>query len=535
MTTEKKIHEQSTSWLRSAKAVGVITLLSRITGLARESVQAALLGTTPMADAFRVAFLLPNLLRRLVGEGAVQSGFVPVFSAWVARENRESIRIFAEKCFTLWTVLLALVTLVGIGLSGLLLAPILVASSEGEWSVEQSVLTSRLTQALFVYVIFIGLSALAQGVLHGFKVFALPATTPLLFNLCFIVAGLVFPLFFDNRPDFAAWSFVVGILVGGVLQFAVLIPALWKRGIRFVPRRPRGHPGMREIARLLVPATIGAGVYQINVMVSVFIATATGEGAVSALSYSGRLMEVVLGVYVFALSTVSLTTLSQQADAGDLAGFRMTASEVLRLVAFITIPSTVGLFILGDQIIRLVFNWGRFQEQAIDLTFAAFRFHILGLFLVSFSRVLVTQFYAFKNVWTPVRLAGLNLVLHAVLCYMLSRTDLGHAGVALASTVSVGVHCLLLWVTFQRWKGLIDGRSVAVCVGRSTIAAAVMGAACWGGTYLLPADSSKWVLGGFVAVEVLGGAGLYFATARVLGAPELSVLLARRPSTDRRS
>ena len=512
--------------------MGAITLLSRITGLARESIQAAFLGATPMADAFRVAFLLPNLLRRLVGEGSVQSGFVPVFSAWVAREDRETIRIFAEKCFTLWTVLLALVTLVGIGLSGLLLAPLLVTFSDGEWGVEQSAFATRLAQVLFVYLIFIGLSALAQGVLHGFKVFALPAATPLLFNLCFIAAGLIFPLFFDNRPEIAAWSFAVGILVGGLLQLAVLIPSLWKRGVRFVPRRPRGHAGLREIARLLFPATIGAGVYQINVMVSVFIATGTGEGAVSALSYSGRLMEVVLGVFVFALSTVSLTTLSQQADAGDLGGFRMTSSEVLRLVAFITIPSTVGLFILGDPIVRLVLNWGRFQEHAIDLTLAAFRFHILGLFFVGFSRVLVTQFYAFKNVWTPVRLGVVNLVLHAALCYVLSRTDLGHAGIALAATVSVGVHCALLWGTFQRWKGLIDGRSVAVCVGRSTIAAAVMGAACWCGKQLLPVEPSKWTLAGFVAVEVLGGAGLYFAVARILGAPELSVLLARRRGVD---
>ncbi len=518
--------------LRSARAVGVITLVSRVTGLLRDAVRAHFLGTGAVADAFVLALQVPNLLRRLVGEGAVQSGVVPVLARVVHEEGREAMRALTERLYTLWTLALLAVTLAGIVLSGALLGQALEGLSD--WSPEKARLTVELNRWLFIYLFFIGLSALGQGVLNSFKVFALPAATPLLFNLCFIAAGLLFPLFFANTEETAAWAFTAGVLVGGLLQFAVLVPSLWKRGVRFRPRWRRadgdGHRGVREVFRLLLPATVGAGVYQINVMVSVFIASTVMGGAVSSLNHSGRVVEVILGVYVFALSTVSLTTLSQKAGAGDLDGYRDTASEVLRLVLFITVPSAIGLLVLRRPIVEVLFASGRFDDTSVELTVEALECHAPGLVFVGVSRELVTMFHAFKDTRTPMRVAVLNLVLNAVLCVLLSRTALRHAGVALASTLSVVVQAVALWWIFQRRRALIDMRGVAVSVGRALVAASVMGLACRAGLELLPADAGRLGLGAFVAIEVAGGAAIYFAVARLLRAPEVGVLLGRRRS-----
>jgi putative peptidoglycan lipid II flippase len=525
--------EERAGILRSARVVGLITLLSRITGLFRDNVQARFLGTGNAGDAFRVALLIPSLLRRLVGEGAIQSGFVPVF----AQEARDPSRLrdLAEKVLTLWSVLLLAATALGMGLSVWLLLGLgpLVSS----WDPEKLRLTAALTLGLFGYLFFIGLSSVAQGVLNSVKVFALPAANPLFFNLAFIASGFVYYFFLPAGELPAAWAFVGGVLAGGVLQFVVLVPSLWRRGIRLRPRSPLGDESVRKLLRLLVPSTIGAGVYQVNTMVSMLLAMAVPVvGAVSSLYFSGRILEIVLGIYVFAFSTVSLTTLSRQAGDGDLAGFRATLTEVMRLVSFITIPSTVGLILLAGPLVDLILVGGRFDAESRRLTISALYGHLPGLYFVGISRVLVSAFYAFKDVWTPVRLGAASMVLNAGLSYALSKTPLEHAGLAWASTLAAVFQWLLLFLAFQRRHRLVAMGDLGASTLRSGLAVAAMGAACALVLPLRPSAGGRWALLAFVAGVIVLAIAVYFLAARLLKAPELEAFLGRsrrqvRPST----
>jgi len=509
--------------LRSAYAIGGISLLSRILGLIREYVHAHYLGTGMGADAFRIGVLIPNVFRRLVGEGAIASAFVPIFSRHVQREGREAIRIFAEKFFTLWTILLALITLAGMALAGW--AVVSLNAMQEAWTPEKLELTENLTRLVFPYLFLIGLSAVAGGILNSFKIFALPSATPLFYNLAFIGAGC---LLAPRLPaEQAAYAFAVGVLAGGAIQLAILLPALWKLGVRPRPRWPGGHQGVREVLRLLVPGAFGAGIYQINVCISSFLAVQLGEdGPVSALGYATRLMEFVLGVFVFALSTVSVTTLSQQAASGDRAAFRATLSEVIRLACFITIPSAVGLYIFRDPIISLILQSGEFKEKSLELTSLAFQYYIPGLVFIGLNRMLVSAFYSLKNLWTPVKLAVVNLAINVILAWFLMK-PMAHAGIALAATIATMVQGVCLFLAFlRRERDLLRVREVVYSIGRSLAASVVLAAACLALLPLLPgAEQGKFIQALCVLGAIFAGAAVYFTAARLLGALEATTLL----------
>lgn len=518
---------ESSRLMRSAFSVGAITFLSRISGLLRENTHARFLGTGDASDAFRIALIIPNLFRRLVGEGAITSCFVPVFVAYSRKEDREGVRIFAEAFYTLWSLVLLAVCLAGIAMTA---AGGWILLSNGahvtSWPPEKLELALSLTKWLFGYIFFIGLSAVGQGILNASGVFALPASTPLLYNLAFVAAGFLLAGLFPGEA--AAWSLLIGVLAGGFLQFAILAPPLWRRGLRFRPRWPGSHPGVYEVLRLLGPGAFGAGVYQINVMISAFIASnIPGAGVVSSLGFASRLMEFVLGVFVFSLSTVSLTTLSQKAAAEDWDGVRATLSEVLRLAGFITIPSTIGFVALGRPIIQLLLKSGRFDEQSVQLTLEAFWGYLPGLYFIGLSRVMVSTFYSLKDIWTPVRVGVVNLLVNGILSWLLAGTALLHAGVALASSIAVVAQAVYLAWALQRRQRLLAVSEIMASAGRALAAAAVMGLSCWLPLRFLPAAMGKVELLVVVGLEVAGGALIFFAAAWLLGAPESKVLFSR--------
>ncbi len=517
--------------LRSAFAVGFITFLSRITGLMREFTYAYFLGTGTGADAFGVAVLLPNIFRRLVGEGAISSAFVPVFTRHIHKEGPAAVRAFAEKFFTLWMVLLIAITLLGMAFAGMAFLSI---QGFVAWPPEKLVLTASLSRWLFPYLFVIGLSAVAGGVLNSFGNFALPSATPLFYNLAFIAAGWLLSGFFPGEQ--AVYSFTIGVLVGGALQLAVLIPPLWRMGIRFRPSWWGGHAGVREVLRLLIPGAFGAGVYQINVMVSSMIAMKiSDEGAVAALRFSGRLMEVVLGIFVFALSTVSLTTLSRMAAAGDRDGFRSTLSEVIRLTGFITFPSAVGLYILREPVISVLLQYGRFDDRSALLTASAFQCYIPGLFLVGINRVLVSAFYSLKDIWFPLQVGVVNLVINAILSWVLidPALGLGHIGIALASTLAAFLQAVCLIAGFARKeRGFLAGREILASLVRSLASAVVMGAVALALLWIIPRGAGKPLLAVLLAAAILICGAVFFSVGIGLGARESAsltgALLARR-------
>jgi len=509
---------------RSAFIVGILTLVSRVTGLLREVVHAAFLGTGMGADAFRVAFLLPNLLRRLVGEGAVSSAFVPVYTGYLHEKGGREERVFAEKFLTLWLVLVTLFTVVGIALAGWIVS---VAFDRGSFRTEAGKLelTVNLSRILFWYLLLIGGVAAVQGILHARGVFGIASFAPVAFNLVFVAsAALLVPFIGQDR---APYALAFAVLIGGVVQLLVLFPSLFASGVRLRPRYPLDHPGVRQVMRLLVPGTIGAGVYQINVVVNTALAARLPEeGAVSSLGYSNRLMEFVLGIFVFALGTVSLTELSRQFVARNLPAFHRTLDEVLRLCVFISIPSTVGLYLLHRPIISLLFENGQFGRESLELTAMAFRYHVLGLTFVGCNRLLVVAFHAQKDLKTPVIQAAGNMVLNVLLAYGLSEGPLGHAGVALAA--SLAAPCLtvpLLVILLRRMPGLPLRGLLVTCI-KTLVASGVMGVVCfygmeWAGT---ATTQTKVIQATIVATLIGAGAATFFATAWVLRLDEVRVL-----------
>jgi putative peptidoglycan lipid II flippase len=507
--------------LRSVFSVGLLTTLSRILGLVRESTKAHFLGTQIAADAFQMAFMIPSALRSLVAEGAVSSAIVPVFTRYARGDDRAEMRLVAEKYLTFWLGLVLVVTIAGVLVSG----HVLVLLFEHGMIVEKATvdLTVDLVRVLFWYLPLVGLAAALQGILHAHGRFTVSALAPAMFNFVFVAtAWCVAPFLAPGRE---VWAFAAAVLAGGSIQFSILVPFVWKLGIRPRLRRPFDHRGVREMLRLLVPATFGSGIYQINVVVNLLLASRLASGYVSALGYSSRVMEVVLGVFVFALNTVSLTALSRQAADKDWKSYSSTVEEVLRLALFITIPSAIGLFVLREEIIAILFRSGQFDAESQRLTATAFQFHVLGLVFVGASRGLVSGFYALKDVRTPVRVAALNLFVNLGLAWWLSAGPLGFAGIALASSLSAILQMTLLAILLRRKVEGLRFTPVFATAAKASIAAAIMGSAVWGGSLLLEVGGSRWLLGGGLALVIGGGAAVYFAVARGLRMGEASRLL----------
>lgn len=517
--------------MRSVASVGLFTFFSRLAGLVRVSTFAHFLGTERAADAFYVAFLLPNVLRRLVGEGAVSSAVVPVFARSVQRDDLKEQRVFAEKLLCLWLVLVCALTVAGILLAGWFVS---LAFRWGSFDDPLKVdLTIRLTRILFWYLLLIGTAAALQGILNARKIFALPSLSPLLFNL--VVVGFAWLVASRLPAHDQVYALAVGVLLGGLAQVGLMMPSIWRMGVRPRLRWPLNHGGVRLVLRLMVPATLGAGVYQINVVVATMIAARLEEGSVSALSYSNRVMEVVLGVFVFALSTVSLTSLSQQAAVADYGAFRSTLLQVLRLVIFITVPSAVGLYLLRRPILSLILEGGHFDKESLDRTIWAFQFHIVGITFVGVSRGLVSGFHALKDVATPVRVAAVNMFFHLALAWLLSSSPLRFAGVALASSLAAALQALLLAVLLLRKVESLSFGVLWGTAGKTVAAALIMGVLVWLARGVLPEDLGKLALAPILLVVISFAAAVFFAVASLLGMPEVRWLLEHKRTPSART
>jgi len=505
--------------LRSVFSVGLLTLLSRVLGLLREAVRAYFLGTGKFADAFQLAFQIPNMFRSLVAEGAVSSAVVPVLTRYVRGTDKDELKTVRESYLCAWFLLVAVVTLAGVLFSGYFLSLLM---DVGE---DKAGLTARLTSILFWYLLFIGLAASLQGILFAHGKFTGASFSPILFNLAFIAIGLLVAPHYHGEQQ--AFVFAGAVILGGLLQFFLLVSLVWRLGVRPRIRWPFRHAGVREIFKLLAPVVFGAGIYQLNLFISLMLAWRfDNDGYVAALGYSSRLMEVVLGVFVFALSTVSLTTLSRLAADKDDRGFAETLSMVLRLTLFITVPSAVGLFLLRQPIVSLLFKSGQFNEESLRLTADVFQYHILGLCFVGLARVLVSAFYSLKNIRTPVLAALANLLVCVPLAWWLSSGPMEYRGIALAASVSSIVQVVLLMALMGSQVKLFDFRGLLRSILRCLCCAALMGTALWpAAAWLEGGQHGKLMLGIFVFGVIFAAAGLYFLLSRIAGMEEGAMLL----------
>ncbi len=513
---------------RWAATVGGYTLGSRVLGFLRDILIASVLGAGPVADAFFVAFKLPNFLRRLFAEGAFNAAFVPLFAGTLERDGRAAAKSFAEDVLTvlLWT-LLVLVIVAQIVMPWLMhaLAPGF-ADEPGKLD-----LTVQLTRLTFPYILLISLVALLGGVLNSLYRFAAVAATPILLNLC-LIGALLGLARWTETPGHAL---AVGVTVGGIVQFVWLIVAASRAGMSLRLRWPRLTPGVKRLLILAAPAALGAGVAQINLVVDIIIASLLPPGSVSFLYYADRVNQLPLGVVGVAVGTALLPLLSRQLRAGDTEDAANSLNRAIEMALLLAIPAAVALVVIASPVIAVLFERGAFGVAESDATAGALIAYAAGLPAFVLIKVLVPGYFARQDTRTPVRIAVLCLVVNVALNLALMG-PLAHVGIALATTLAGWLNVGLLAAGLVRRGFLKPDRRLRRRLPRMIAASAGMAVVLWA---LALALEMALEMGGMriAALAALVAAGLvaYGALAIVSGVVsvgEMRALLARRQGQD---
>ncbi len=503
--------------VKAAAVVGSATLASRILGFIRDAVIAWFFGAGFSSDAFIAAFRIPNLLRRLFAEGSLSSAFVPVFTECVLKHGQTEAFNLARAAFRLLGCMLIIVTVCGI-----LLSPWIVRLIAPGFSADKLSLTIRLTQLMFPYIFFIGLVALSMGILNVLGHFAAPAFAPLLLNLAII--GSVF--FISPALNPPVFGLAVGVLIGGILQLLLQLPVLIDKGVYFWQTAKIMHPELKRVGVLILPVIMGGAVYQINILIGTMLGSLLTQGSVTYLYFADRLVQFPLGVFAIATATAVLPSLSRQATTGDFDSFKDTFTHTLKLVFFITIPAAVGLVLLREPIVALLFERGEFDARATQLTAQALLYYSMGLWAFSAVRVVVSTFFAMQDTKTPLKLAAISILANVVLGIVLMK-PFAHGGLALATSLASMINLVLLLGAFRNRMGALGWRNLAASIGRSMICTLLMGGAVSGAAALiLPKQSNSLpeLIGG-VAGCIAVGIGIYGAASYFLKSPELRRIL----------
>jgi putative peptidoglycan lipid II flippase len=467
---------------RATGIVGIAILCSRVLGLVREIVVAALFGATRNMDAFLTAFRAPNMLRDLFAEGALSTAFVTTFSRRIAKEGDESAWKLASKVATLTLVFMSAITLLGI-----LFAPVLIKILAPGFPVDKALLTILLTRIMFPFILLVSLAALAMGMLNAKHVFGMPAMASSFFNLGSIIGGVVLCYWLDPQPDWRHPHFgergLIGLsiatLIGGFLQLIVQFPALRRVGFRFRPDFNWRDPGVRTILVLMGPATIAASAVQVNVAVNSGFASGLGDGPMTWLNIAFRLMQLPLGIFGVAVGTVTLPLVSRTAALGDMAGFRSGLSHAMRLVMVLTIPSAIGLIILAEPIISVIYEHGRFTAEATRQTAAALRFYAIGLAGYSGVKVLAPAFYALDKRHLPMIVSLLSILVNFGLNWLFTfQLGLGHRGLALSTSLVAITNFLFLYIMMRHYAGRLETGAMLQLLGKLLIAGVFLAVVC---------------------------------------------------------
>jgi putative peptidoglycan lipid II flippase len=496
---------------RVAKAAGLIgaaTFSSRILGFIRDMVLARLFGATPAADAFFVAYRIPNLLRELFAEGSMSSAFIPVFTEYHQRRTKQEVWELASAVFTTLLTILTGVTLVGI-----LASPGIVWLLAPGFHDDPSrlALTTLLTRIMFPYLLFISLAALAMGILNSLRAFATPALSPVLFNVCIIG----FALFVSPLLAEPIYAVAIGVVVGGLAQFAMQVPGLRRRGLLFGWRFEPGHPGVRRIGRLIVPSLLGMSVTQVNITVSTILASFFAGGP-TYLFYGMRLIQFPLGIFGVALATAILPTLSAQAARGALDELRQTLGFGLRMILFIMLPAMLGLILLRSPIVHLFFEHGTFTSADTEATALALLCYAVGLWAFGGVRIIVAAFYSMQDTTTPA-LAAAGAVVANLLLSLVLMAPLRHAGLALATALAAMLNGVTLVFVLNRRLGGVDWQSVGRSAARVVVATVPLILAC-----LWVAGAAVWThQGEWMAKTVMLTVAIGLSVTGYLGAHAL--------------
>jgi putative peptidoglycan lipid II flippase len=504
---------------KAATTIGMGTFLSRILGFLRDMVIANFFGAGMAADAFFVAFRIPNLWRRLVGEGSLTISFIPVYTEYLTKRSEEESREVTHIAFTITGIILLILTALGI-----LFSPIIVRIiAPGFYKIpEKFQLTVTLNQIIFPYLFFMGLFALCMGILNSLRHFFAPAFAPIFLNISIIIS--VFLLY--HRFEKPVFTLALGVLAGGVIQFLFQIPFLIKKRISFRFNFNYRHPAIKRIASLMIPGLIGTAVYQLNVFIDTIFASFLPSGSVSYLFFADRLMEFPLGIFAIAVGMASLPSLSQLASRGKVEELKETLSFTFRLVSFISVPAMVGLIALKTPIINLLFQRGQFDYHATIMTAKALLFYSVGLWAIAGARTVVPAFYSLQDTWTPLKIGliclGANVIFNSMLIYPMK-----HAGLALATSLSSTLNLILLTRKLGPKLGRMDLRKNIRSLLKIFFCSLLMGFAAY-----IICSLGNWTVTGNIAEKVLllgagivVGLGVYFVCSYLMKNEEMVFLL----------
>ena len=532
---------------RSAGIVSLAVMGSRVLGLVREQVFAYFFGSGFATDAFYIAFRIPNMLRDLFAEGALSAAFVTTFSHTLTkRGEREAWRLANLVNNGLILVLSA------VALAGMIFAPQVVnllvdtnnSSSNPALAARTFSLAVTMTRIMFPFLLMVSLAAVAMGVLNTKDRYGIPASASTMFNVGSICGGLACAYFL--APDYITAIFnhqrlseaaamegaaraiigmAIGTLIGGMLQWLIQVPSLRAVGYRWQPALSFRDEGMRQVMRLMAPAILGVAAVQVNIAINTKFATSLGPGPVSWLSYAFRLMQFPIGIFGVAISTATLPVASRAAALENLTEFRRTIASSLRLTLMLTIPSAVGLIVLSQPIIRLIYEHGRFKASDTVQAAEALEYYALGLTAYSAIRVLAPAFYALKDTRIPMAASVLSIFInYFVASLSVKQFGLGHRGLALSiSAVAIVNFALLLFFIRRKLDG-IEGRSLMVTFIKVLAASALMGVVCWfasGQLEIRLGTSSLLARTVAVGISVTLGVMIFYVAARILKVSEL--------------
>jgi putative peptidoglycan lipid II flippase len=502
-------------------SIGSATLASRVLGFVRDMVVALVFGAGPVTDAFFVAYRIPNILRRLLAEGALSTAVIPVFTEYAAVRSRDELRRLIRA-----TLGAALVALTATALVGIVVAPWLLRVIAPGFTADpaQEALAVQLTRVMFPYIVLVGLSALAMGALNAENRFFASALAPAVSNVG-MIAGV---LLLARHVDPPILALALGVLAGGVGQLLTQTPDLSRAGLLVGPSWEPRHPALARVARLLVPAVFGLAAVQVMVFVNTLLASLLPVGSISFLYYADRVMEFPLGIFGIALASAALPAMSRQAAAGDTRALAGTLNFALRLAIYICVPATVGLLVLRTPITRVLFERGRFTAADTIATAQALSGYAVGLVAFAAARITAQAFYAVGRPGVAVRL-GVLAVAANVLAALALMGPLGHAGLAYASSVGGFANLLtLLWVARRRF-GRLGGRALLASSLRTGAAAVPLAAWCWLALPILGVRRGLAVDVSLLAVTIAVGALVFWLASAALRSPERGALGRLRP------
>ena len=534
--------EQQASIARSAGVVSAAVLMSRVTGLVRESVMASVFGASWAYDAFVLGFRIPNLMRDLFAEGGLSSAFVPIFTRYLTTRSREETLRLYNLVATAIVMIVGALCALGVAFSPQLVDLFAHGFRQVPGKYELAV---RLSRIMFPFLLLVALAAQSMGALNACRKFGIPALSSVMFNvgsvICGLFIGFVLGPHFGIQPIYGmAW----GVVVGGALQVGFQVPSLVKAGFAFRPAFDFQHPGLREVLALMGPALLGSASTQINILVNTNFASGMRDaagmvmnGPVSWLNYAFRFMQFPLGVFGVAIAAATLPEIARSAARHDLGEFRDTLTRSLSMVLVLTIPSSVGLAVLGPSIVGAVYQYHKFTAFDTHETALALSCYAAGLAGYASLKVLVPAFYALKDARTPMLVSLFSVVVNFVIASFMVRTPLRHAGLALAtSSVSIASLVMLL-VVLQRKIGSVNGDALFKCFWKTSAASAVMGGLCYSSSGAIHRWLGATHTAAFtdLAVSIPLGAAVYFALCKLLGIPGAERIIQLAAARFRRS